>query len=629
MTGSETMENMLGNRYQIIKKIGDGGMAVVYLAKDTFLDRLVAVKVLREEFSGEKNFTIQFHHEAKAIAGLIDLNIVNIYDYGVNDGRSFIVMEYVDGQTLKEIIAENAPLSTEQVAEIGKQICSGIAKAHSKGVVHKDIKPQNILIDATGTVKVMDFGIAQSKQTEDIAYEKGILGSAHYFSPEQARGETIDHRTDIYSIGVVLYEMCTGRLPYTGDSPVTVALKHLQSEPLLPSKINPAVSIELERVILKAMAKNPVDRYSSTEEMKLALERILHGNHDKLNYTGYIYKNNSSKENSNTVLQEKESFHNTPRKPKKKLNKKKFAAILSSIAILLLSAFVASSILLTKEDIIVPDLTNMNVLEAQKTLINQGLSMDIANNIYHDTIAEGAIIKQSPSAGNRVKEGRTITVTVSLGVSKVKVPDLSGLTEREAKIVLEQVNLTLGKTSTGYSGDFAENTIIFQSPKSETEIEQNTPVDIILSLGSEPKQIAMPKLLGLSINDARQRLLTNGLTEGTITYAESYDYNEGEVIWQSVETNTTLLQGTKIDLSISMGPGTSAKYKTLVRFSVPHSGNIYLELHDDSGSHMIYYGQARQGQIFEKEISYKAKVKESATLDIYCNDRLIDTEILP
>jgi len=400
--GSETMENMLVNRYQIIKKIGDGGMAIVYLAKDTFLDRYVAVKVLRDEYIGDKDFIARFHREAKAIASLIDPNIVNIYDYGVTDERSFLVMEYVEGKTLKQVISEQAPMNSQVIAEVGCQICSGITKAHQKNIIHKDIKPQNILVDPNGIIKVTDFGIAQSVGIS-ATQTNAVLGSAHYFSPEQARGEYIDHRTDIYSIGVVLYEMCTGKLPYTGDNPITIALKHLQSEPTLPSKINPEVDKHLEHIILKALAKNPVDRYASAEEMLHDLEKLR--NRIEHSYREIIpdYTHENVLKTLHQSAPKDESAKNILYATKRrKLKITGILVIVTTLIAFFALVFLGLGYLNQDDEISVPNVVNRDLLEAQKLLITAGLSMEISENVYHDTVQEGFILAQTPTADSKV-----------------------------------------------------------------------------------------------------------------------------------------------------------------------------------------------------------------------------------
>ena len=279
------MDKMLGKRYELLEQIGGGGMAVVYLARDTFLDRLVAVKLLRDEYSDDQDFIRRFHKEAKAVASLSHPNIVSIYDFGEEGKTSFLVMEYVEGRTLKSLIQEEAPLSVEQVVDIGRQICAGISEAHAQNIVHKDIKPHNILVDRNGIVKVTDFGIAQAVDNMTITHNKGILGSAHYFSPEQAKGEAVDFRSDIYSIGVVLYEMVTGHVPFTGENPVTVALKHIQNTPVSPRKQGVDIPLQLDWIIMKALAKDPAARFASAQEMEEELAVVATG--AKLSRTSY------------------------------------------------------------------------------------------------------------------------------------------------------------------------------------------------------------------------------------------------------------------------------------------------------------------------------------------------------
>ena len=634
------MTEILGNRYEIIKKIGGGGMAIVYLAKDVFLDRPVAVKVLREEYIGDQDYIRRFHKEAKAVASLAHPNIVNIFDFGINNERAFLVMEYVEGETLKDYINEKGSLSEAETAEIGRQICLGVAAAHKKNIVHKDIKPHNILIEKNGTVKVTDFGIAQSAGNNTITHSKGILGSAHYFSPEQARGEQVDYKTDIYSIGVVLYEMITGKVPFSGDNPVTVALKHIQAAPALPSRLKSDISPKLEHIILKAMAKDPSQRYDSAEEMAKELAELC-GKDNELTFqsapkvpTGNILEKfvaeNTLDEQAQQIVREntEEKSDTIPkRQTKMKIKKGPLALLLVAAVLLLFGGFkFATSLFDSAEDIAVPDIVGQSVLEAQKTLLDNDLTIEVEDNIYTDTMERGLIISQSPSAGTKVKAGRNVTVIVSLGPSLIEVPDLSGMTEREAKVTLESYGLTIGKTSTGYSDEYKKDEIIFQSPKAATKVEEETTVDLIISLGSQPEAITAPNVVGVDLAQARQIILANGLLEGEITYVTSNEYYENVVVSQSISGQT--LQGSTIDLTVSSGPGPEEYKTTNISFVIPQSGTIILELIDDNGTNDVYSARGEQGENFSQDVRYKDKTKK-AVLNIYCADKLIDSRDLP
>ena len=285
---------ILANRYELIRKIGTGGMAVVYQAYDTSLDRTVAIKLLRDEYAGEPEFARRFQKEAQAVARFSHQNIVNIYDYGESDGVAYLVMEYVEGRTLKDVITSYGPLPVNLVIDYSIQLCYGMAQAHDHDIVHKDIKPHNVMVDDNHNVKITDFGIAQAMNNLTITHNKGILGSAHYFSPEQARGDQVDFETDIYSLGIVMYEMLTGHVPFTGENPVTVALKHMQERPQSIVKQRSDVPMELERIIFKALEKKPSYRFKSMQEMASALIELQHYLEEK----GYYH--------NETVLTEQE-----------------------------------------------------------------------------------------------------------------------------------------------------------------------------------------------------------------------------------------------------------------------------------------------------------------------------------
>ena len=384
-------KRMLANRYELIRKIGSGGMAVVYQAYDTSLDRQVAIKLLREEYADDPDFIRRFQKEAKAVARLSHQNIVNIYDFGESDGVTYLVMEYVEGSTLKEIIAQHGPLPISQVIDYSIQICYGMAQAHNQQIVHKDIKPHNIMIDRNHVVKVTDFGIAQAMNNLTMTHNKGILGSAHYFSPEQARGDHVDFESDIYSLGIVMYEMVSGKVPFTGDNPVTVALKHMQEPPpgLLAQRED--VPLGLERIIFKALEKNPAYRFKSMEEMADALIDLQLYLEERGYFNGsagraavpeqeYSAPNYREPERDTTVVphnQEENSDdytrvmkHNYLREEerKKKTNKRNMALLAVAAIVLFFGSFLAVQGLMSKDEVAVPDLQNKTLLEAEELL---------------------------------------------------------------------------------------------------------------------------------------------------------------------------------------------------------------------------------------------------------------------
>ncbi|NMC28264.1 MAG: Stk1 family PASTA domain-containing Ser/Thr kinase, partial [Syntrophomonadaceae bacterium] len=384
----------LGGRYELLEIIGEGGMSTVYKARDRVLDRIVAVKILRSEFASDKGFVEKFKSEALAVASFSHPNIVNIYDVGQENDVHYIVMEFVDGKTLKEIIREQAPLSVAQAVNIAVGVCDGVHHAHEKGIIHRDIKPHNILITEQGMVKVADFGIARAISTSTITYGKNIVGSVHYFSPEQARGEGINRTTDIYSIGCVLFEMLTGKVPFNADSPITVALRHIHDEPPSPRSINPDIPEELEAIIFKAMAKDPGKRFQSAQEMRNTLLAV-------------------GKESQAAPAALKTSG-NLPGK-KKRISRLGWGLIAVALVGLFSGMFYMMAGNLFGQEVVVPAIVGMDIKQAESELDKLDLVMNIVARQADEKVPADAIISQDPISGRKVKSGREINVVISLG----------------------------------------------------------------------------------------------------------------------------------------------------------------------------------------------------------------------
>lgn len=648
------MEQILGNRYEIIEQIGGGGMAVVYLAKDLFLDRLVAVKLLKDEFVDDQDFVRRFHKEAKAVASLSHQNIVNIYDFGESSHSSYLVMEYIEGKTLKQIINEQGPLSSEQVIDIGLQICEGIAQAHARQIIHKDIKPHNILIDKNGVVKVTDFGIAQAVNNMTITHNKGILGSAHYFSPEQAKGEVVDFRSDLYSLGVVLYEMATGQVPFTGENPVTVALKHIQNQPRPISELGVDIPPRLEWVIMKALEKNPLDRFASATEMAEELADILHSpqgskskEYGKMRKP-YFEKNSVLEDKvavkkmgditrilhedflSDVILPTSEQGKVVSEEPMKKEAKQasgrsvKLANLLVMVLIaagLLVGGFWGAQKLLAKGEVSVPDITTLPILEAQKILINEDLALKIVDTIYDDVIPEDAVISQDPLAESKVKAGREIEVVVSKGSDQVVVPNLQGMNKRDAVLALENKGLTLGETGGSYSDKYKVDEVIIQSPQADTKVSKDTAVSLTLSLGAKPQMVTMPTLDGIDLEEAKKTIRSSGLEVGTVTQEESVTHYPNTVITQSPVAKGQTLQGTTVDLVVSTGPGPQTEKTSSVQWVIPEQSLVVVEVVDEAGTKIVYKEECEANAYLNQSFTYQGVGK----VNIYCNNELKKT----
>lgn len=632
------MNEILGDRYELLEQIGSGGMAVVYLARDTFLDRLVAVKVLRDEYANEQDFTRRFHREAKAVASLSHPNIINIYDFGESGHKSYLVMEYIEGRTLKDIIKERSPLPLEQILDISQQICAGISEAHSQNIIHKDIKPHNILIDKNGIVKVTDFGIAQAANNITITHNKGILGSAHYFSPEQARGDIVDWASDIYSIGVVMYEMVVGKVPFTGENPVTVALKHIQMQPQPPSSLGIDVDPALEWIIMKALSKNPKDRFHNVSEMEEELATIQLGR--KRNNKKYdlgkkyavLETSATSTEvvakatNDETRIVKQDYLEEIAEEAEDKPRGKKirvlnlFLFLLIAIALGTAGFFSVQKIFANNE-LEVPNVIGEREIEAERKLLSANLTVVYDEAEYDNEMEAGLILRQTPTAGTKVKEGREITLVVSLGESLIEVPQITGMNKNEAEATLNNKKLILGQETTNYSPDVPEGDIIIQIPRQGEMVSAGTKIDYTISLGPTPKMVTIPDLSKKTLDEAKAELRNAGLVLGTVKKEESYTHETGTIIRQSLAADGQTMQDTVIDLVVSDGPGPDVYKVGKVEMLVPETGTMVLELVDDDGSAIIYSKEWLQDDYLSTEFTYKG----SGYVNIYCNNQLVET----
>ena len=520
-------ETVLGNRYEIIKKIGDGGMAFVYKAKDILLNRIVAVKVLRPEFVDDDEFLGKFKREAEAVASLSHPNIVNVYDVGEDGKVHYIVMEYIDGQNLKEIIKNEGTLDEYTALDITKQIAMALSAAHKKGIIHRDIKPHNILISNEGrVVKVADFGIAKAVSNSTMTNIGSIIGSVHYFSPEQAKGKFVSNNADLYSLGIVLYEMIIGKVPFRGDSPISIALQHINDEIEFTSEEQINIPQSVRTIIKKLTEKSSVDRYQSAEEVIEDIEYI-EKNIDLdfiKEYDNYVTKNIDIKDLNKQINIEKNRHaedvvyddeddddyyeEEKPKYKKKQKNKKspnksrKRLKIALAILILILvtQIFIFAKFFLggpgNKEgQISAPDLYNLTLDEAQRSL--DKLNLNIRVNIedeYSNEVEKGKIISQQPMSGATLQEGDTVTLVLSKGPMKGYIPNVVGLTLGEAGNVLKENKLSLGNIKYEYSDTYNSGIVISQDPKSGSENNQEWgTVNVVVSKGKKEEVVQPPE----------------------------------------------------------------------------------------------------------------------------------------
>lgn len=574
-------------------------MATVYRAHCTLLDRTVAVKILKEEYCRDQNFVLKFKSEAQAVARLSHPNIVNVYDVGEDQGMYFIVMEYVEGITLKEYIERKGPLPPGEMVRITSMICDALAVAHDKGVIHRDIKPQNILITADGSVKVTDFGIARAASNMTITYSGHMVGSVHYVSPEQARGDPVDKRSDIYSLGCVMYEMVTGRVPYDADSPVTVALKHMHEEPKPPRLLNESISKEMETVILTAMEKNPAYRYQSVQQLKQDLYDALYG------------KGNARRQrrHDKTIIMPNIGGEETQMRTRRKVRPVVYAVL--ALLGLLLGIYFSGSLwgLLFGEEVTVPNVVNLSLNEAKEILDAQGLGLTVINRIYSESVEQDHIISQDPKPNEKVKKGRKIGVVLSLGAEKVEVPRLIGKNQDDIRIILLNEGLELGQVDKIDDPDVPEGVVISQEPAPGKKVPVGSQVDVTVSTGKEKKTIIMPNLIGSNLDDARSSLESIGLTLGQVDQQDSDRYFPGRIISQSVPAGQLVESGQEISVVISKGPGPYPKTAHL-EFTMPENSDyavLSVVLTDAKGTREIYNNTHIGGYTFSRDIEYYDK----------------------
>ena len=555
---------VLGNRYELLEKIGEGGMSEVFKARCNKLNRFVAVKILKQEFCNNPEIVEKFKGEATAIATLSDNNIVNILDVGTQDDINYIVMEYVKGKTLKDVIKQAGKLNYETGISVAIQIAKALDCAHRNKIIHRDVKPQNILVTEDGVMKVTDFGIAKSSTSSTITNTSTIMGSAHYLSPEQAKGSFIDCRTDLYSLGVVLYEMVTGTVPFQADSAVTIALKHIQEEVVPPKKLNSKIPDSLNKLILKAMEKEPSKRYQSAKEMIADLQKIKENPNAQIDdEDGYdehtiimpavteemaSQKQGEAKKASAAVdddydydddYYDDEDDYDEDDKPKKKFGSKSLKKIVIGAACALVLVLLGVGVyslagsLGSSKEVEVPNLVGMSVDEAKAALEKLNLVLVEAGEEESEEYPEGQIIKMNPDSGTNVKEKSQIRVIVSSGADKLKMPDLLEYDLDKAEEILNSYGLKITNKSEAYSDNVAKGDIISQTPAKDTEITKDQEISVVISKGPKVKYTTVPSVYGLTQSEAADKLSNNGLNVSVKTEKVSDASKNGVVISQS------------------------------------------------------------------------------------------------
>ena len=552
---------LLLGRYEIIEKIGEGGMAVVYKAKDRLLNRYVAIKILRPEFVKDEQFVENFRKESQAAAGLSHPNIVNVYDVGKEGNIHFIVMELIDGKPLSQVIDEKGRLDYKEAISIARQVASALSLAHKNQIIHRDVKPHNILITSTGTAKLADFGIARAVSKASIAEgSEKIMGSVHYFSPEQARGAYVDERSDIYSLGIVLYEMLTGKVPFDGDNPISIALMHINDPmPSVSSQV-PGIPPQLEKVIEKATDKYQSNRYKTADEMIEDLDNI-----DFITKVmgSSIFESQLEKKDEDISDAIKEAEDVKKREDEKKpVNKTKLFIIIASVIIVIAGIIGAGAMLGwfsgENDEVEVPDFKGMTLEEAQIEAEKYGLKVEEGDQVYSPDQEEGKITSQTPGKGAKVSKGKVITVNISLGKKDGVVPNIVGMDYKEAKAYLKDFGFELGMVVKVKSTK-PENTVITQSVEAGSTADKGTVIDVKVSDGKGKEMKEVPYLIGKDVDTAKSEIIAAGFKVGNIYYEESDEYPKNTITSQQYKSGEELEEGTAIDIVVSKGSSSESE----------------------------------------------------------------------
>lgn len=559
----------LNDRYQLTERVGIGGMAEVYRAQDTVLDRIVAVKVMLPQYAADQTFQQRFRQEAASAAKLQSPYIVSIYDWGLDadDETYYIVMEFLKGTDLKTAIKERGAINQRKAAEIGSQVAQALQVAHDGGIIHRDIKPQNIMIQPDGNIKVMDFGIARAGDA-GLSQTATVLGTAHYISPEQAQGKELTGLSDVYSLGIVLYEATTGRLPFEGTDSVSVAVKQVNEMPPMPRSINPDIDPVLEAIIMKAIAKDPAQRFASAQDMRQALNDYLAGRPvaglGTHNDATQVMVGAGIPPMDGTAVMPKAAAAgmvgaaagqttayrsgSAPTPPPKDNRKKIIIGIIAAVVVAIIVGVVAFTIG-GEEKESVPDVTNMSLGEAKTALEEAGFKIGAETEVYSSTIDSGLIVSTNPPGGQQAVKGSRIDLNVSKGTEQVQVPDLKGQTEEEAMRTLTSYGLNGQKGDDVYSDNVKENCVAEQEQAAGSSLNKGDTVVFHLSKGAE--NVSVPNVVGASASNAENSLINAGFKVNS-SYRYSSDVAEGRVISQ--DPSGTAAKGSTVTIYVSNGP---------------------------------------------------------------------------
>lgn len=548
-----------GGRYQIKRSIASGGMAEVFMARDALLNRPVALKLMHPEFAGNKSFVERFRREAQAAASLNDPRIVSIYDWGSDDGTYFIVMEYVEGKTLAEIIRSSGPLEIISAVRIAADVCGGLHLAHKKGIIHRDVKPANIALTGTGQTKVMDFGIARAASDGAQVTQTGmIIGTASYFSPEQAQGKPVDARSDVYSVGVVLYEMLTGEVPFKGESPVAVAYKHVTEDPVPPRELANDLSPDLEAVIMKALSKNPDNRYLTADEMRLDLERILRGEQVEATPLMSSQEQTAMFEAAYSTGSARGGAYEVDRTSVIPTESQRRGGGVGWILVLIVLLGIAGGGYFAFQSLVpdpvndraVPDVVGRPIDEATRLISEAGLDPQVVRQQFSPTLPIGVVISQEPGEGAKVTGDGDVKIklVLSRGAEQAEVPNLAGLTRQEAEQRLIDAGFTRGDISTQPDDAVGEGKVVSQTPGAASKADRGRQVALVISSGRQ--QIGVPAVTGVDQQTAESRITEAALVPKLGRGCDA-SRDDGQVVIQEPAAGTKVKEGSTVTITVN------------------------------------------------------------------------------
>lgn len=649
-------KTILNNRYEIIRPVGSGGMAEVFLAHDNLLDRNVAVKMLRDQFLADKELLEQFRREAKSAARLIHPYIINIYDVVSEGDIQYIIMEYVDGVTLKEYLKEHK-LPLNAVLEIAVRLADALQHAHSRNIIHCDIKPQNILIDKYLNPKITDFGIAKMISNQTTVYTAAVMGSVHYISPEQAVGGKITASSDVYSLGVVLFEMLTGQVPFTGNTAVSVAMMHAEKPVPSLSDFMDEVPEGLQQIIDKALAKKTEDRYQNADELRrdlLDLKMKLYpfsSDEYKKDMQAVVTESSYSaaketaeddygatmimkpvrstssefetevQEETRQELPEQEADDmplNRAKKTKKKWNFTKILVYMT-VAVVALSVIAHFIFNRNREVLPVPDVVNMTVVEAQAALEEKGFEVELEER-YGNAVKPGTVMEQSPKAGEKRKQGSTIYLTISKGAELKTVPEIIGMSLSKAENLLKDEGYAIGKITKKFDSSKTVGIVLEQFPKAMDKAPKGSKINLIVNEGEK----TVPNVVGQKLATAKQLLEKEGLVVGSTSYTKN-QADKDTVLSTDPGPGSHLSEGAKVNLTLSSG-GSDSMDSVYVDFVVPGTQEQHVQIYvtDSRGRRLIYDGSQKGGVRLRQKIS----ASDNAKVQLYCDNKLIEEKTL-